>query len=84
MNKHKVGLVLGSFAGLIHLVWGVLIALGFAQPLMNFIYNMHSLNNSFTVAPFSLARSVILVIITFLVGYVFGYVFATLWNKVHR
>lgn len=84
MSPKKVALVLGSFTGLIHLVWGVLIALGFAQPLMDFIYRMHSLNNPFTFTSFSLMRSVSLVIITFLVGYVWGYIFATLWNKVHR
>ena len=84
MNKNKAGLVFGSFVGLIHLVQGVLIALGFAQPLMDFIYNLHSLNNPFAVAPFSFMRSVVLVIVTFLIGYVFGYVFATIWNKFHK
>ena len=75
---------MGSFVGLIHLVQGILIALGFAQPLMDFIYNIHSLNNPFTVMPFNFMRSLGLVIITFLIGYIFGYVFATLWNKFHR
>ena len=84
MNQKKVALVLGSFIGLIHLVWGVLIAVGFAQPLLNFILMMHSLNNPFTVAPFNLARSLGLVVVTFIVGYVVGYVFAALWNKFHR
>ncbi len=84
MNQKKVALVLGSFAGLVHLVWGVLIALGFAQPLMDFIYKMHSLNNPFTVAPFDLMRSLGLVVVTFLVGYVAGYVFSAIWSKFHR
>jgi hypothetical protein len=84
MNKNKIGLVLGSFLGLFHLVWGLLIAIGFAQPLLDFIYNMHSLNNPFTVASFDLARSVGLIVVTFLVGYMVGYVFATIWNKFHK
>ncbi len=84
MNKSKVGLVVGSFAGLVHLVWGILIALGFAQPLLNFIYGMHSLNNPFTVMQFDLVRAVELVVMTFLIGYVVGYVFAILWHKFHR
>lgn len=84
MSPKKVGLVLGSFSGLFHLIWSVAIALGFAQPWINFVYNMHSLNNPFVVAPFSFARSVILIIVAFLTGYVWGYIFATLWNKVHR
>ena len=84
MNRHKVALVLGSFAGLIHLVWSVAIALVFAQPWLNFVYNIHSLNNPFVVAPFNLTRSVVLIVVTFLVGYMFGYVFATLWHKIYR
>src|SRR5258708_5390353 len=82
MNKNKVGLAFGSFVGFVHLIWSVLIALGWAQPWMDFVYRMHSLNNPFTVAPFDLVRSGELVVITFVVGYVVGFIFATIWNKV--
>ena len=84
MNKHKTGLVLGSLVSSIHLVWSILIALGWAQGLLDFIYNMHSLNNPFTVMSFSLMRSLGLVVITFVVGYVLGNVFAMFWNKFHQ
>ncbi len=84
MNAKKVGLVLGSFIGLVHLVWSVLIALGFAQPLLDFIYSMHSLNNPFMVASFDMMRSIELIGITFVIGNIVGYVFATLWNKLHQ
>jgi len=69
---------------LLHLVWSLAIALGWAQPLMDFIYSMHSLNNPFTVAPFDLMRSVGLVIVTFCIGYGAGYVFVSIWNKVNK
>jgi hypothetical protein len=84
MNRKKVALVVGSFAGLFHLVWGLLIAFGWAQSLLDFIYNLHSLNNPFTVMPFDFMRTVGLVIVTFLVGYIFGFVFAEIWNKFHK
>jgi len=84
MNQKKVALVLGSFAGLVHLVWSIAIALGFAQPWLDFVYRMHSLNNPFVVAPFSLMRSIGLIVVTFIVGYVVGFIFATLWNKLHK
>ena len=80
----KLGLALGSFAALVHIVWVVLIALGWAQPLMDFVYKMHSMNNPFTVAPFDLGRSVGLIVIAFLMGNIIGNVFALVWNKVHR
>ncbi len=84
MNKNKVALVLGSFVGLLHFVWGIAIAFGFAQSWLDFVYKMHSLNNPFTVMPFDLMRTIGLIIITFFVGYVVGYVFAVLWNKFHK
>lgn len=84
MNQHKTGLVLGSFAAFWHLVWVVLVAFGWAQPLMDFIYRMHSLTNPNMVAPFDLMRSVWLIIIAFCVGYVAGNVFAFFWNKIQK
>ncbi len=84
MNKNKVALVVGSFASLFHLVWGILIAFGMAQGLLDFIYNLHSLNNPFTVMTFDLMRTIGLIVVTFCVGYVFGYVFAMIWNKLHQ
>ncbi|MFA5791451.1 MAG: hypothetical protein WC884_00215 [Candidatus Paceibacterota bacterium] len=84
MNKNKVALVVGSFVGLVHLVWGIAIAFGFAQPWINFVFNIHSLNNPFTLMSFDFMRSIGLIIVTFLVGYVVGYVFATIWNKFHQ
>ena len=84
MNQKNLGLVLGSFAALVHLVLSVLIAIGWAQPLLDFIYHMHSLTNPFKVGSFDLVRSLGLVIITFCVGYIVGNVFSLLWNKFHK
>ncbi|MES2023753.1 MAG: hypothetical protein V4439_03645 [Patescibacteria group bacterium] len=82
MNQNKTGLVLGTFFGFLHLVWGVLVAFGWAQPLMDFITRLHSLTSSETVLPFDLMRSLGLVVLTFFVGYVLGNIFAFIWNKI--
>ena len=71
MNKHKLGLAFGSFMALFHLVWGLLIAFGMAQSLLDFIYNLHSLNNPFMVMPFDIVRTIGLIIFTFLVYLIF-------------
>lgn len=84
MNEKKVALALGSFAALFHLVWGILIAIGMAQPVLNFVYNLHSLNNPFVVMAFDPMKTLGLIIFTFIMGYIFGYVFAMLWNKFHK
>jgi len=84
MNSHKVGLVLGSFVAFIHLIWSILVGFGWAQGLLNFIYNLHSLSNPLTVLPFDFGRSVGLIIVTFIVGYVVGNIFSWFWRKLHR
>ena len=83
MNQNKTGLILGLFAAFIHLVWSVFVLLGWAQPLLNFIYSMHSLSNPFVVAPFSLGRSLGLIVIAFIMGYIIGSIFSFIWNKIH-
>ena len=84
MNSHKVGLVLGSFVAFIHFIWSLLVAFGWAQGLLNFILNLHSLSNPLTVMSFDLGRSIGLIIVTFIAGYVVGYVFSLFWKKLHR
>ncbi len=84
LDKNRVGLVVGSFAGLAHLVWSVLVALGWAQGWVDFIYSIHFLNNPFQVASFDLVKAATLIVVTGLVGYIVGYVFAGLWEYVAK
>ena len=84
LSPKKTGLALGAFFGLWHLAWSLLIAIGFAEALLNFIYRLHSLNNPYQVGSFSLTRSVALIVVTSLVGFVFGFFFSKVWNAVHK
>jgi hypothetical protein len=81
LNKHQTGLVLGTMAALGHVVWTIMVYLGVAQPYLDWILMLHSLNNPFQVLPFDLFRSLILVGATFVMGYVFGWVFANIWGR---
>lgn len=84
INKNKAGLVMGIFFGFFHLLWSGGVALGFAQPMLDFVYRIHFLSNPMVVAPFGLKRLVALLVITTLVGYIAGWVLAWLFNKVHK
>ncbi len=84
MNSHKVGLVLGSFLGSMHLVWSLFVAFGWAQGILDFIYHLHSLSNPFTVMPFDLGRSIGLIVVTSVIGYILGNVFSFFWKKLHK
>lgn len=83
VRPHKFGLVLGLVVSGMHLLWAIAIALGFAQPLLDWIYWLHMLSNPFQVAPFNVVTAGMLVIVTFVVGYAMGWVIATVWNKLH-
>ncbi len=84
MNGKKFGLVLGSFAAFVHLVWAVLVALNWAQPLSDFVHRMHFLNNTMSVMPFDFGRALLLIVIAFVMGNVVGNIFAFFWNKINK
>lgn len=81
-KEHETGLALGAMMALVHAVWAVLVWLGWAQPFLDWIFTIHSLANPYFVLPFDLARSLMLVTTTFVIGYFFGWVFANIWNRV--
>ncbi len=84
INANKTGLVFGAVLGGIHLVWAILVAIGVAQWLMDFIFNLHMINPIMVVGSFSLGLAIGLIVVTAIIGYVIGYVFGMVWNRLHR
>jgi hypothetical protein len=84
VNPVKVGLVFGIFLALWHTGWSVLVAVGFAQKLIDFIFWAHFIVPPYHIEPFEIVRACILVGVTFGVGLVFGLVGGVLWNVFHR
>lgn len=84
INKHKTGLVAGLFVGFMHFLWTVCVALGWAQPMLNFVYKIHFLNNPFEIAHFGFKRAAALLVVTTVVGYAAGWIFAIVFNQVHK
>lgn len=83
INPAKVGLTLGALFGGWHLCWSILVALGWAQPVIDFIFWMHFIKPIYVIAPFDPAIAAILIVITALAGFIIGWVFALLWNSLH-
>lgn len=84
VNPHRVGLVLGSLLAVLHIAWAFFVAVGWAQPLVNFVTRLHFFESPSTVAPFVLGEAAMLVILAGMFGYLIGFVFGTLWNTIHR
>ena len=83
-NLNKVGLVIGALIGGWHLLWSLLVLIGWAQPLMDFVFWAHMIKPIYVVKPFDPLAAVTLVVITAVIGYGFGFVGALIWNRLHR
>lgn len=84
LNVNKVALTCGMFIGAWHALWSLLILIGVAQPLLDFIFWAHMLANPYRVTGFTLTQSLTLVMVTLIIGYTVGWVFAWLWNRMHK
>ncbi|HLC08377.1 MAG TPA: hypothetical protein VJK06_03745 [Methyloceanibacter sp.] len=84
INPNKAGLAVGALYGAWHLTWSLLVALGLAQPLIDFLFWIHFIKPVYVIEPFEILRAVILIVVTSGIGYLIGVVFALVWNRLHR
>ena len=80
----KAGVVLGVLLGGWHLCWSVLVALHWAQPVIDFVFWMHFIKPVYVIEPFEIGRAVILVVVTTGIAFVIGAAFALIWNALHK
>ena len=83
-NPNKIGLVIGVLTGGWHLFWSLLVVIGWAQPLLDFIFWAHMIKPVYLVKPFDLTAALALILITSVIGYIFGFLGAVIWNRLHR
>jgi hypothetical protein len=83
-NSNKVGLVLGGVIGGWHVVWALLVVLGWAQPILDFIFWAHMIKPVYLVKGFDPIAAIALIAITSVVGYVLGFIGAVIWNRLNR
>jgi len=84
INPNKAGLVLGSLVGGTHLLWALLVALGWAQPLIDFIFWIHFIKPVYVIDVFRPGVALLLIAVTAAIGYAVGCAFGVLWNNIHR
>jgi hypothetical protein len=76
--------VIGALLGGWHLFWALLVAIAWAQPLLDFIFWAHMIRPVYVVKAFDPVAALTLIVITSVTGYIFGYAGAILWNKLYR
>jgi hypothetical protein len=83
LNKNKLGLVVGSFLGIWHLAWTLLVAVGIAQWLMDWVFRLHFIQPPYKVTEFRPILALALIVLTSILGYFIGWVLAVIWNWLH-
>ena len=84
LKPQKVGMAVGAMAGAVHVVWSLIIALGWGQGLMDFVTGLHFIQTTTFVTPFDVVTAIELIVLASIVGYVVGFVFANIYNKVQK
>jgi hypothetical protein len=77
-------MVVGALIGGWHACWSLLVLLGLAQPIINFIFWAHMIEPIYVIKQFDPLAAITLVLITAVIGYVFGFLGAIIWNRLHR
>lgn len=84
INPSTTALSVGLILGLWHSMWVILVGLGLAKPLLDFILQLHFIEVQYQLAPYAALTALMLVAVTFAVGFVFGFLFAVIWNSLAR
>lgn len=74
---------MGSFLGIWHLVWSLLVAVGLAQWLMDWVFRLHFIQPPYKLTEFKPALAVLLIVVSSAFGYLMGWVLAAIWNWLH-
>ncbi len=81
IHPSRAGLVLALIVGGLHAIWSLIVAIGWGQALINFIFWVHFIKPAHEVEPFNIGTALLLVLVATCIGYVVGNGFALLWNK---
>ena len=80
LHSHKTGLALGGTLAIVHFFWSAMVAVGWAQPAINWVFRLHFIQPPYTITSFVWMYALGLIVMTFVIGYVIGWVFAKVWN----
>lgn len=84
IHAHRAALIVAILLGGWHLVWSILVAVGWAQPLIDFIFWIHFIRPVYVIERFNTGIALVLIAVTAGIGYVIGWCFAVLWNKLQK
>jgi hypothetical protein len=84
IHPHRAALIAAILLGGWHFLWSLLVAVRWAQPLIDFIFWIHFIQPVYVVERFNIGVALLLIAVTAAIGYGIGWSFAVLWNKLHK
>jgi len=84
IKPFTAGLALSAFLALWHAAWVALVALGWAQPLMDLVFRLHFISPPFRVGAFDAETAALLLLLVAGIGFVIGVGLAAIWNALVR
>lgn len=84
MSPFQLSMISGFSLASLHICWALLVAIGWAQPVIDFIFKLHMLSSPFKVQTFELPLALGLIGITFLIGCFYGIVFSVMKNACQK
>ena len=81
MSPFRLSIVSGFCLASLHIFWALLVALGWAQPVLDFIFKLHMVSSPFQVQPFELSLALGLIGFTFFIGCILGFVFSVIEKR---
>lgn len=78
-SPHKTGIIGAGLLAGFHFIWALMVAIGIAQPIMDWILSLHMISLSYSVGPFNIVSAIMLLIFTGAVGYATGYLLGYLF-----
>jgi hypothetical protein len=80
-NPFRLGLAFGVVLALCHATWALMVALGWAQAILDFAFWAHFINPPYRVTAFDFSRTLVLAGLTFVIGLILGTVGGAVWNR---
>ena len=84
IHPSRAGLVLALIAGGLNSMWSLIVAMGWGQALINFIFWVHFIKPVHEIEPFNIGTALLLVLVATCIGFAVGNGFAMLWNKLYK
>lgn len=82
ISPKQLGLTIGILAGLMHLIWVLLIGLfsSSVQSTLDWIFLLHLIQPVYVLTGFNWISLIVLTVLAFVGGYISGYIIAAVYN----